>query len=72
MNSKWRQWYKNDFNSWSVANHVYEPLVSIPEPNVFRMNFNNNKYFVNPNMTENLRTEWFQREIKFLVIRIKK
>ena len=68
MNNKWRQWYKNDLDSWSVANHVYEPLVSMPEPNVFRMNFNNNKYFVNPNMTENLRTEWFQREIKYIEI----
>lgn len=69
MNKKdWIQWYKWDsFSSMCVANHVYEPLVN-SEYTIFKMNFNDNNYFINPNMTENLRSQWFEREKKYTEI----
>lgn len=67
MNNVWRPWYKVQLGKFVVANHVYEPLVN-DDGTIFKMNFNDNKYFINSHMTENLRNEWFKREIKYLKI----
>ncbi len=61
----WNNFYKHEFGTLAIANLVYEPLIS-PDKNIYKMNFNQNKYFVNPNMTEHLRTNWFSREINYI------
>jgi hypothetical protein len=61
----WNNFYKHELGTLAVANMVYEPLIS-PDKNIFKMNFNSNQYFVNPNMTDDFRQNWFSRETNYI------
>jgi hypothetical protein len=61
----WNNFYKHELGTLAVANMVYEPLIN-PNKDVFKMNFNNNQYFVNPNMTDDFRQNWFSRETNYI------
>jgi hypothetical protein len=61
----WNNFYKHELGTLAVANMVYEPLIN-PNKDVFKMNFNNNQYFVNPNMTDDFRQNWFSREANYI------
>ena len=61
----WNNFYKHELGTLAIANLVYEPLIS-PNKNIFKMNFNKNEYFVNSNMTDDLRQNWFAREINYM------
>jgi hypothetical protein len=61
----WNNFYKHELGTLAIANLVYEPLIS-PNKTIFKMNFNSNQYFVNPNMTDDFRRNWFSREINYI------
>jgi hypothetical protein len=61
----WNNFYKHELDTLAVANMVYEPLIS-PDKDIFKMNFNSNQYFVNPNMTDDFRQNWFSRETNYI------
>ena len=61
----WNNFYKHELGTLAVANMVYEPLIS-PDKDIFKMNFNSNQYFVNPNMTDDFRQNWFSRETNYI------
>lgn len=61
----WNNFYKHESGTLAIANMVYEPLIN-PNKDIFKMNFNANTYFVNTNMTEDLRQNWFSREINYI------
>ena len=65
MMEYWNNFYKHELGTLAVANMVYEPLIN-PNKDVFKMNFNNNQYFVNPNMTDDFRQNWFSRETNYI------
>ncbi len=65
MMKYWNNFYKHELGTLAVANMVYEPLIS-PDKNIFKMNFNSNQYFVNPNMTDDFRQNWFSRETNYI------
>jgi hypothetical protein len=61
----WNNFYKHELGTLAIANMVYEPLIS-PDKDIFKMNFNSNQYFVNPNMTDDFRQNWFSRETNYI------
>jgi hypothetical protein len=65
MMEDWNNFYKHELGTLAVANMVYEPLIS-PNKDVFKMNFHSNQYFVNPNMTDDFRQNWFSRETNYI------
>ena len=65
MMKYWNNFYKHELGTLAIANMVYEPLIS-PDKDIFKMNFNSNQYFVNPNMTDDFRQNWFSRETNYI------
>jgi hypothetical protein len=61
----WNNFYKHELGTLAIANMVYEPLIS-PDKDIFKMNFNSNQYFVNSNMTDDFRQNWFSRETNYI------
>jgi len=61
----WNNFYKHELGTLAIANMVYEPLIS-PDKDIFKMNFNSNQYFVNSNMTDDFRQNWFARETNYI------